>query len=63
MADDYEIKNDDKAIEDLINSYQKERLQNRKKEIIKDIENEEEEEEKKLGQELQDIIIKLSKMK
>ena len=63
MADDYEIKNDDKAIEDLINSYQKERLQNRKKEIIKEMENANQEDEKKLGQELQDIIIKLSKLK
>ena len=34
MADDYELKNDKKAIEDLINNYKKERLINRKKEII-----------------------------
>ena len=33
MADDYEIKDDKKAIEDLINNYKKERLTSRKKEI------------------------------
>ena len=34
MAYDYEIKDDKKAIEDLINNYKKEKLTNRKKEII-----------------------------
>ena len=33
LADDYELKNDKKAINDLISNYKKERLINRKKEI------------------------------
>ena len=65
MADDYEIRDDKKAIEDLINNYKKERLMNRKKEIIdelndKDIDNEE---ITKLEHELQEVIIKLTQIK
>lgn len=65
MADDFEIRDDKKAIEDLINNYKKERLMNRKKEIIdelndKDIDNEE---ITKLEHELQEVIIKLTQIK
>ena len=65
MADDYEIKDDEKAIKDLINNYKKEKLINRKKEIInslndKDLDNQS---AKELEIELQDIIIKLTQIK
>ena len=65
MADDYEIKDDKKAILDLINNYKKEKLINRKKEIIICL-NEggvSEAENKSLEQELNDIILKLAKIK
>lgn len=65
MADDYEIKDDKKAILDLINNYKKEKLINRKKEIINCLNEGEvsEAENKSLEQELNDIILKLAKMK
>ena len=65
MADDYEIKNDKKAIEDLIKNYQKERLLNRKKEIINSLNNVNLgfHESESLEKELQDIIIKLAQIK
>ena len=65
MADDYEIKDDKKAIEDLINNYKKERLTNRKKEIIDYLnsENIDRQEAELLEKELHDIIIKLAQMK
>lgn len=65
MADDYEIKDDKKAIEDLINNYKKEKLINRKKEIIDSLndENTAKQETVDLEKELQDIIIKLAQMK
>ena len=61
----YEIKDDKKAIEDLINNYKKERLTNRKKEIIEDLSSAEisAEETKSLEKELHDIIIKLTRLK
>lgn len=65
MADDYEIKNDKKAIEDLVKNYQKERLLNRKKEIINSLNNPnlDFQESKDLEKELHDIIIKLAQIK
>ena len=63
MADDYEIKNDKKAIEELVNNYQKERWQNRKKEIIEELNEASQEEAKVLEKELHEIIIKLAKLK
>ena len=65
MADDYEIKNDKKAIEDLVNNYQKERLLNRKKEIINNLSSSSLESgiAKDLEKELHDIIIKLAQIK
>ena len=65
MADDYEIKDDKKAIEDLINSYKKEKLTSRKKEIIELLnqENIEKKEITNLEKELQDVIIELTKIK
>ena len=65
MAYDYEIKDDKKAIEDLINNYKKEKLINRKKEIIDylNTENIDKEEANTLEKELHKIIINLAKMK
>lgn len=65
MADDYEIKDDKKAIEDLINNYKKEKLNNRKREIIDALndENINEQEVRDLEKELHDIIIDLAQMK
>ena len=62
MADDYEIKNDKKAMEELVNSYQKEKMQNRKKEIIKSLNEANSEEAKILEKELHDVIIKLHRI-
>lgn len=65
MADDYEIKDDKKAIEDLINNYKKEKLANRKREIIDALNNEniDAQESSNLEKELHDIIINLAQMK
>lgn len=65
MADDYEIKNDQKAIEDLIKNYKKEKLNNRKREIIDGLNSENIDKQKisNLEKELHDIIIKLAQMK
>ena len=65
MADDYEIKNDKKAIEDLINNYKKERLLNRKKEIIEELSSVESNSQESidLEKQLHEIIIKLAQIK
>ena len=67
LADDYEINNIEKAIDDIMQSYEKERLVNRKIEIIEKLENNNEtidqEEKNKLEKELTDIIIRVAKMK
>ena len=65
MADDYEIKNDKKAIEDLINNYKKERLMNRKKEIVEELSDSETNAQDiaSLERELHDVITKLAKLK
>ena len=65
MAYDYEIKDDKKAIEDLIKNYKKEKISTRKKEIINSLSdsNISKEEASKLEKELHDIIIKLAQIK
>ena len=65
MADDYEIKDDEKAIKDLIKSYKKEKLTNRKREIIELLNNKDSNSQDidNLEKELQDIIIKLTQIK
>ena len=64
MADDYEITDLEKAIDDLIQIYQKERLNNRKFQILELLETTRDEIQKKeLEKELSDTIIKLSKIK
>ena len=65
MADDYEIKNDKKAIEDLVKNYQKERLLARKKELLDELSNEnlDSEQARALEKELNNTIVKLAQNK
>lgn len=66
MAYDFEITDVNKAVEDLISIYEKEKLVNRRNEILKQLENTgnlNAEEIKKLEKELNDIILKLAKIK
>lgn len=64
MADDYEIEDIEKAIDDLMQGYERDKLNERKFEIVKILENNPEiEERKQLEKELTDIILKLSKIK
>lgn len=65
MVADYEITSIQKCLEDVILIYNKERLQNRKLQIIKELESPDLTKEKSadLEMELSDIIIKLAKIK
>ena len=66
MAGDSEITDVNKAIDDLISIYEKEKLINRRNEILKKLENVSEagsEKVKELEKELNDIILKLAKIK
>ena len=64
MADDYEIEDIEKAIDDIMKSYEKEKLTKRKFELVELIEKETDEMKKSdLEKELTNIIIKLSKLK
>ena len=66
MASDFEITDVNKAIDDLISIYEKEKLISRRNEILKKLENVSEassEEVKELEKELNDIILKLAKIK
>ena len=65
MADDYEITDINKCIEDIINSYNKERMMERKNEILVELEKDsyEKEDREKLEKELNAIILQLAKMK
>ena len=64
MADDYEIEDVEKAIDDIMQSYEKEKLNNRKFEILELLEiSLEQEEKRKLEKELNNIIIRLAKIK
>ena len=64
MADDYEIGDVEKAIDDIMQSYEKQRLNDRKFEILNLLEQGLNQEEKKsLEKELNDIIIRLIKIK
>ena len=66
MAYDFEITDVSKAIEDLISIYEKEKLTNRRNAILKQLENidsSNQEEIKQLENELNDIILKLVKVK
>ena len=65
LADDYEIEDVEKAIDDVIRAYDKDRLNERKFKILELLESSEipQEEKGKLGKELSDIIVRLAKMK
>ena len=64
IAIDYEIQDIEKAIDDLMQGYQKDKLTDRKYEILELLEETKEpEEKKKLEKELNDIIISLAKIK
>ena len=67
LADDYEIDDVEKAIDDVMRSYEKDKLNDRKFKILEKLENRElnlsQEEKNKLGKELSDIIVRLAKMK
>ena len=66
MAYDFEIKDIDKCIDDLISIYTKEILVNRRNEIIKKLENTQSVDNRNvqaLERELNDIILKLAKIK
>ena len=64
MADDYEIDNLEKAIDDIMQSYQKEKLNNRKLEILELLEKTTNTQQKReLEEELSNIIIMLAKIK
>lgn len=65
MADDYEISDIDKCIEDVINSYNKERIIMRRNEILLELENTSHTKDDivNLEKELSQIILQLAKMK
>ena len=64
MADDYGIENLEKAIDDIIQAYEKDKLNNRKIEILEILETDIQSEQKKeLEKELSNIIIRLAKIK
>ena len=63
MAYDFEITDMDKAAEDLVVIYEKEKLVQRRNEILKSLENATDEDAKKLENELNDVILKLAKIK
>ena len=63
MAEDYEIDDIEKAIDDIIQSYEKEKINERKFEILELLESSEGEHKKELEKELSDIIVRLAKIK
>lgn len=65
MAYDFDMSNEEKAIDDIINTYKKERLIEEKNEILLNLENKNlnKEEISNLENKLSKIIIKLAKMK
>ena len=64
MADDYEIDHVEKAIDDIMQSYEKDKLDHRKFEILQLLEGTLEVNQKKeLEKELSEVIIRLAKIK
>ena len=64
MATDYEIDNIEKAVDDILLKYEREKLDNEKQKILKQLEEEQDNERKKeLGKKLSNIIIALAKIK
>ena len=66
VADDYEIVDTKKGVDDLINSYNKEIIMERRNEILQELENHDahtKEEIANYEKELNEIILTLAKMK
>ena len=64
MAEDYEIDNVEKAIDDILQNYERESLNERKIEILNLLSmNLENEQKMSLEKELNDIIVRLAKIK
>ena len=64
MAEDYGITDNKKAVEDILKKYEKEKLENRRDELIKETSLEQDVEKKrKIGEELNNIILKLAKLR
>lgn len=64
LADDYEIDDIEKAIDDIVQSYEKDKINERKFQILELLETDIEAEQKKeLEKELSNIIIRLAKIK
>ena len=63
MAYDFEIADMDKAAEDLVVIYEKEKLVQRRNEILKSLENATNEDARELENELNEVILKLAKIK
>ena len=64
MAEDYGIIDNKKAIEEILQKYEREKLEKRRDEILTEEKQEQDSEKKKiLGKELNDIILKLVKIK
>ena len=64
MAEDYGIIDNKKAIDDILKKYEKEKLEKRRDELIKETSLEQDKEKKKkLGVELNEVILKLAKIK
>ena len=63
MADDYGITDTKKAIEDLLKKYELEKLQNKRDNLLEELNNESDTEKKRnIGKELNDIVLILSKI-
>ena len=64
MAEDYGITDNVKAIDDILKKYEREKLEKRRDELIMLSSTEQDQEKKKeFGKELNDIILKLVKIK
>ena len=63
MAYDFEITDVEKAVEDLISIYEKEKLVQRRNEIVKQLEENSTENIDQLENELNEVILKLAKIK
>ena len=64
MAEDYGITDNKKAIDDILKKYEREKLEKKRDELIKQTSLEQDKEKKKkLGEELNEIILKLVKIK
>ena len=64
MAEDNGITDNKKAIDDILKKYEREKLEEKRDELIKQSSLEQDKEKKKkIGEELNEIILKLAKIK